>query len=179
MSAAALDAEDVVASLYREHGTGLLGFVTRLTGGDRQLAEDVVQETLFRAWRSAVKVDASVPPVRAWLYTVARRLVVDEHRRRAARPREVGDAALEFVTRADGVEDRLRSLVIAEALASLSEPHRLVLAEIYFRGNTAKRAAEVLGLPIGTVKSRSSYALRALRLALEERGVTATGRTPS
>jgi len=150
----------------------LLSFATRLTSGDHQWAEDVVQETLLRAWRSAITVDESQPPVRSWLFTVARRIVLDGYRRRSARPKEVGDGALELMPEDDQVENMLSALAVSDALASVSEAHRAVLQELYFKGSTAETAAAVLGVPVGTVKSRSYYALRALRLALEERGLT-------
>jgi RNA polymerase sigma-70 factor (ECF subfamily) len=177
MSTGTVDAEGLITVLYREHGPALLSFATRLTSGDHQWAEDVVQETLLRAWRSAVKVDESQPPVRSWLFTVARRIVLDGYRRRSARPKEVGDGVLGLLPASDDVEAILSSLAVSDALASLSEPHRSVLREIYFRGSTAETAAAALGVPVGTVKSRSYYALKALRLALEERGLTeAVGR---
>jgi RNA polymerase sigma-70 factor (ECF subfamily) len=172
MSAGTMDAEDLITCLYRHHHSALLNFATRLTSGDHQWAEDVAQETLLRAWRTAVKVDTSLPPVRSWLFTVARRVVVDEYRRRAARPAEVGDAALEHVSGADQIDGRLSSIVIADAIAALSEQHQVVLRELYFRGNTAESVAAYLAIPVGTVKSRSYYALKALKLVLEERGVT-------
>ena len=119
-----------------------------------------------------MSVDDSQPPVRSWLFTVARRMVLDGYRRRSARPREVGDGVLAFLPGADQLENTLSSLAVADALASLSDSHREVLQELYFRGSTAEKAAAVIGVPVGTVKSRSYYALKALRLALEERGLT-------
>lgn len=165
-------AERLITYLYHEHGRALLAYCTRLTSGDHQWAEDVVQETLLRAWRSAVSVDESQPPVRAWLFTVAKRIVLDGYRRRSARPKEVGDAMLAILPGTDEFDDLLSGLAVSDALAALSEPHRAVLRELYFRGVTAEQAAERLGVPVGTVKSRSYYALRALRLALQERGLT-------
>ncbi len=173
MSVGTLSAEGLVTFLYRQHGHALLSFTRRLTSGDHQWAEDVVQETLLRAWRSAVKVDDSQPPVRSWLFTVARRIVLDGYRRKSARPAEVGDAVLEWLPGSDDVDELLSSLAVSDALASLSVSHRDVLREIYFRGATAEAAAVSLGVPVGTVKSRAHYALRALRVALEERGLTA------
>lgn len=165
--------ESVVRYLYEHHGAALLSFATRLTNGDRQWAEDVVQETLLRAWRSAPSIEDGQPSVRSWLFTVARRIVIDTHRSRASRPREIGDEVLELMPDGDQVDQMLSSLAVADALASLSPAHREVLYEIYFKGAKIDEAASTLGVLPGTVKSRTHYALKALRLALEERGLTA------
>jgi RNA polymerase sigma-70 factor (ECF subfamily) len=146
-----------------------LGYILRLTGGDRQHAEDVVQETLLRAWRHPEAL--SDRPVRPWLFTVARNLVVDAHRARQARPLEAGEASLAVLPAADDLDRALESWTVAEALADLSPQHRAVLIETYYRGLSVAEAASVLGVPPGTVKSRTYYALRALKLALEERGL--------
>lgn len=164
--------EQFVRALYADHAGPLLGYVLRLTGGDRQRAEDIVQETLLRAWRHPEVLSGR--PIRPWLFTVARNLVVDGHRARRARPREVGEAALANAPapaeRLD-VDRILESWAVADALATLRPEHRGVLLETYYRGRSVAEAAEVLGIPVGTVKSRTYYALRALRLALEERGM--------
>jgi RNA polymerase sigma-70 factor, ECF subfamily len=172
-SAASDDA--VLTALYRQYRGPLLLFVLRLTAGDRQQAEDVVQETMVRAWREARRLDLSQPSLMPWLATVARRIVIDEHRRKSARPREIGGA--EVVDRApaaaDETESLLRKLLVAEALQALSAAHREVLNETILRDRTVNEAAEVLGVPVGTVKSRVYYALKALRVVMAERGVSA------
>lgn len=155
-------------ALYAEHAGPLFGYALRLTG-DRQRAEDIVQETLLRAWRHPEALDGA--PVRPWLFTVARNLVVDAARARKARPPEVGDAALQAVAASDEIDRALQSWAVADAIGTLSLDHRAVLVETYFRGHTVAEAARRLGIPEGTVKSRTYYALRALRLALEERGL--------
>nr|WP_308206143.1 sigma-70 family RNA polymerase sigma factor [Actinoallomurus spadix] len=161
-----------MARLYEEYREPLLGFVIRLTGGDRQWAEDIVQETMIRAWRSLDQLDTEADSLMPWLATVARRIVIDERRRRGARPQEAGEGPLERLQTPDGMEDLLRGVVVSEALKALSPAHREVLTETVLRDRTVNEAAEALGIPVGTVKSRVYYALRALRVVLEERGVT-------
>jgi len=163
--------EGLLRALYDEHGGPLLGYVLRLTGGDRAQAEDVVQETLLRAWRHPEALAGR--PVRPWLFTVARNLVVDAHRARRARPQETGIDEQLMMTAAgsDDIDRALESWTVAEALADLSPQHRAVIVETYYRGRSVAEAAKALGIPPGTVKSRSYYALRALKLVLEERGL--------
>lgn len=173
-SSAATAGEEFVRTLYAEHAGPLFGYVLRLVAGDRQRAEDVVQETLLRAWRHPEALDPERGSVRPWLRTVAKNIVVDEERSRRARPREVGERALSAVASDDGLDRRMLAWEVVEALHELSADHRAALVETYFRGRSVAEAAEVLGVPPGTVKSRTYYALRALRLALAERGVDGT-----
>jgi RNA polymerase sigma-70 factor (ECF subfamily) len=164
--------EQVVRALFDEHGAALLGFATRLTGGDREHAEDVVQETLLRAWRHPEALVEQRGDVRPWLFTVARNVAIDAHRRRQSRVVEVGDAALALVPEPrDDIEHALEHWLVSDALASLSPPHREVLVETFLRDRSVAQAAATLAVPVGTVKSRTHYALQALRLALQERGV--------
>jgi RNA polymerase sigma-70 factor (ECF subfamily) len=159
--------------IYEQHAAPLLSYALRLTGGDRGRSEDIVQETLLRAWRHPEALDSERGPVRSWLFTVARNVAVDAHRARKARPQEVGDEALAVVPAVDEIEQALDSWLIADAMSALSADHRAVIIETYYRGRSVAEAAAALGVPSGTVKSRTFYALRALRLALQERGVTA------
>lgn len=158
-----------VRAVYAEHESALLAFVARLTG-DRARAEDVVQETLLRAWRQAGKLEADDRPLRPWLFTVAARIVIDEQRARRARPPEVRADVLAQLPASDELDRAMESWQVAEAFQALSVEHRAALVETYYLGRTVTEAAAVLGIPVGTVKSRVYYGLRALRLALEERG---------
>jgi RNA polymerase sigma-70 factor (ECF subfamily) len=173
LSGAASD-DLMVTELYRRYHGPLLLFVLRLTAGDRQQAEDVVQETMVRAWREARRLDLSERSLMPWLATVARRIVIDEHRRRRVRPPEIGGAEVVDTApaAADETESLLRKMLITEALQALSPAHREVLNETILRDRTVNDAAERLGIPVGTVKSRVYYALKALRVALAERGVS-------
>ncbi|MET9606803.1 sigma-70 family RNA polymerase sigma factor [Streptomyces sp. NPDC006512] len=170
--------EHTFARLHREHGKALLGFLLALTRGDRHRAEDLVQETLVRAWKHPEALESTDhASLRPWLYTVARRLAIDARRARLSRPAEVGPEALEQAPAADDrTEQAVAALDLREALRTLNPDHRAVLVQLYFRGASVREAAEALGVPAGTVKSRSHYALRALRARLP--GYDATAETP-
>jgi RNA polymerase sigma-70 factor (ECF subfamily) len=158
-------AEALIRSLYEEHGRSVLAYATRLTG-DRAAAEDVVQETLLRAWKHADRLVESEGSVRGWLLTVARNIVTDRARARAVRPTEVADAAHRPPVEKDHSESVVNTMVVLDALDRVSPEHREVLVELYYRGRSMAETAKELGVPPGTVKSRSHYALRALRAVM-------------
>ncbi|GLZ38686.1 sigma-70 family RNA polymerase sigma factor [Actinokineospora sp. NBRC 105648] len=160
--------EALVRSLYEEHGKALLAYAVRLTG-DRAAAEDVVQETLVRAWRHADALLDKEGSVRAWLFTVARNLIVDKVRAKAARPTEVAESPTTVPVSRDHSQRVVDSMSVLAAIEGLSEDHRRVLLEIYFRDRSVAEAAAELGIAPGTVKSRSHYALQALRVAMAGR----------
>jgi len=162
--------EDLIRFLYQEHGRSVLAYTIRLTN-DRAAAEDVLQETLLRAWKNADSLrDDSRGSVRGWLLTVARNIVTDRARARAARPQEVGEPVdIPAVTR-DHAEQVVNEMAVLGAMDKLSVEHREVLVEMYYRGRTVAEAAEALRIPPGTVKSRSYHALRALKGALASKG---------
>ena len=165
-----VDEADLLRALHDEHAGALCAYVMRLTGGDRGRAEDAVQETLLRAWRNPRVLDQSGGSPRAWLFTVARRIVIDEWRARSVRPEVVTADPPERAADGDLATRATDSVVITDALAQLSQEHRAVLLETYYRGSTVAQAAATLGLPAGTVKSRTHYALHALRAILSEKG---------
>jgi RNA polymerase sigma-70 factor (ECF subfamily) len=157
--------EELVRSLYAEHGRSLLAYATRLTG-DRGAAEDVVQETLVRAWKHADDLTEGKGSVRGWLLTVARNIVTDRARARAVRPAEVADVVDRPPVEVDHSESVVNTMVVLDALDRVSPEHREVLVQLYYRGRSVSEAAKELGVPPGTVKSRSYYALRALRAVM-------------
>lgn len=194
--------------LHDAHAGALWAYVLSLTA-DRGAAEDVVQETLLRAWRQGITDTGHerATSARAWLFTVARHLVIDDARS-ARRRREVltdvlppvpddsggtpglprarpgadggrhatgngvGGSIHGGAVEADNTEALFDQLVVTDALRTLSLDHRAVVVRAYYGRQTVGQMADELDLPPGTVKSRLHYALRALRLALQERGVT-------
>ena len=142
----------------------MLSYATALTR-DRAAAEDVVQEALVRAWRHPDSLVNGKGSVRGWLLTVVRNIVTDQVRARNARAIEVRDGPVEAAVADDHADRVVNSIVVVDALSRLSTEHREVLEQIYLLGSTVAEAAKALGIPPGTVKSRSHYALRALREA--------------
>src|ERR1041384_2561229 len=132
--------EAFVRALYAEHGGALLRYALHLTGGDRQRAEDLVQETIVRAWRHPEAL--ADRPARPGLFAVARTLAVDSYRARQARPPETGQAALELLPSDDDADRTLESWAVADALASLRPDHpRGILATHYRRRSGAQADA--------------------------------------
>ncbi|TLM83280.1 sigma-70 family RNA polymerase sigma factor [Pseudarthrobacter sp. NamE2] len=158
--------EDVVESIYREHGPALRRFVASASH-DPQMAEDVVQETVLRVWQHAPDINGSL---RSYLYRTARNIMIDNYRRAQRRPEslESGPDPAEVMER---VDDLLNRVLVEEALLRLSKEHRDVLVALHYRRFTVNETAVQLNIPSGTVKSRAYYAVRALRTILDEMGV--------
>jgi RNA polymerase sigma-70 factor (ECF subfamily) len=167
------DADAAFRCLYAEHGPALLRLAITLTGGDRGRAEDLVQETMLRAWTHRDDLDIRHRSPQPWLITVARHLAVDAHRARRSRPPEAElDENL-------AVDDRhLTSASVDEAglraaIATLPGAQRQALTEVYYRDRSAAETARILQIPVGTVRSRIFYGLRALRRTLDARDAVA------
>jgi RNA polymerase sigma-70 factor (ECF subfamily) len=164
--------QDTLAELWRMHGAFLLRALSRVTGGDQGRAEDVLQETLLRAWQNPDAIPLRIEQSRPWLLTVARRIAIDHIRRQAARAQEVPSEGLaDHSSIEDPYDDLLADLDLELAFAELSPQHREVLTELYLNGRSVAGTADVLGIPQGTVKSRNYYAIRAIRPVLERRGL--------
>jgi RNA polymerase sigma-70 factor, ECF subfamily len=133
-----------------------------LTNGDRQLAEDVVRETLLTAWRDVDQIDVAASSLRPWLVGIAQRMVEDIRRQDERKPRydEPPD-----VYGAD-LEPAAQRMLVLDGLRTLPGPDREILVEAYFKGRGVRDVADDLGLPPETVKWRLFFALRALQKVL-------------
>jgi RNA polymerase sigma-70 factor (ECF subfamily) len=157
-------------ALYDAHAKAVYRFLLRLTFGESQSAEDLTQETMLRAWRKIDDLNANIDALRPWLLTVARRVAIDAGRAKQARPTEVGAVDMAVLpANDDAIDQMLGAQTIRRALAQLTPEHRNVIIEVYYRGRPAAEAGEILGIPTGTVKSRTYHALRLLRAALGSR----------
>ena len=167
--------EHAVAAAYNAHGAELYRFVLRGLR-DPGTAEDVVQETFLRAWRNADKYDPALASLRVWLFAIARNTMLDHVRAAGVRPWQgalVDDEQVERAAPAvpDETDWLLAGWVVQEALQRLSYEHRAVLVETYLKDRPYAEVAAELGLPVGTVRSRVFYGLKALRVAMDELGV--------
>ncbi|WP_155055964.1 sigma-70 family RNA polymerase sigma factor [Streptomyces blattellae] len=149
------------------HRTRLLRYANRLTSGDLHRAEDIVQETMLRAWLNDLDRHDEDHRI-AWLLRVARNLAIDAHRRERTVP--VGALPDDMLHCPDGTRDLADTVadrqLVRRALARLSQEHREVLFHVHLRDRTRAEAARVIGVPQGTVKSRNHYALEAMRREL-------------
>ena len=143
-------------------------YVVGLLSHDVHLAEDIVQETLLRAWRHKNRLEWRERPIRQWLFRIARNLVIDAWRKDRAVP--VGIAVETFAERA-GPEDLTEAVtdrhLLLAALRRIPPAHQEILAQVYLFGRAGDDVAVVLGIPRGTVKSRTHHAVRSLRRALD------------
>jgi len=153
--------EVMVESLYAEHGPMIAAYVTRLLRGDRAKAEDVVQETLLRAWQNADQLEQNTISVRAWLVRVAHNVVVDGIRAAKSRPAEAPQT--DALPGRDSTETLLNSMTVTDAMRKLAPEHRAVLAHLYYLDRSVSETAQALEIPAGTVKSRAFYGLRRMR----------------
>ena len=168
--------EPGIRAAYAAHGAELYRFALRALGDDG-VAQDVVQETFLRAWKAADRYDSELSSLRVWLFAIARNVVIDHARRRATPSWPVVPADAAAVEAAlDPIPDEtdrvLATWLVEAALARLSDEHRHVLVETYLRGRSYEEVAVERGVPVGTLRSRTFYALKALRIVMDEMGVT-------
>ncbi len=163
---------------YNAHGAELYRFAHRQLG-DAGAAQDLVQETFLRAWRAADRYDPAIASLRTWLFGIVRNAVIDHVRRVAIRPWQ-GHPDVLPADRSPGAGDPdahafaesvLDGWMIEEALRRLSDDHRTAIVATHLAERPYAEVAAEQGVPVGTLRSRVFYGLRALRLALDEMGV--------
>lgn len=175
MITAGLESPEAVRAAYSLYGAELYRFVVRGLG-DRGAAEDVVQETFLRAWRAKHRFDPQIASLRVWLFAIARNAMIDHSRGARSRPWQQDlidpqSTTAAEVAESDQIERLVNSWAVQEALGRLTPEHRVALMETYVRDRPYADVAAELGIPIGTLRSRVFYGLKALRVGLDEIGV--------
>jgi RNA polymerase sigma-70 factor (ECF subfamily) len=163
-------------ALYDRYASRVLGISMKIVG-DQALAEDILQETFWRVWQSAVTYQSQLGPFTGWLFRIARNLSIDAYRRRNVRPQAIISASgsepiLEETPDPDtNVAEQAQSILmnrqVRNALASLPDAQRRVIEMAYFYGMTRQEIAEATGEALGTVHTRARLALQKLRGELE------------
>lgn len=163
-------------ALYDRHASAVLGILVKVIG-DSDLAEDVLQETFWRVWKSASSYDAQRGSFTGWLFRIARNLAIDTHRRTNVRPQAIGNT-----NEADVLADRtpdpgtdvpeqvqadFRNRQVRSALTALPRSQRQVIEMAYFYGMTRQEIAEATGEALGTIHTRARLGLQKLREELE------------
>ena len=167
--------EDDLAAAYRLYGPEVYRFALRGLG-DPGAAQDVTQETFVKAWRSADRYDPERASRRVWLFGIARNTMIDHARAAQVRPWQSNlvdpPRAQEMagVTPEEG-ERLLDAIVLEEGIRRLADHHREAIVETHLLDRPYDEVAAELGIPVGTLRSRVFYGLRALREAMDEMGV--------
>ena len=161
--------ESGLRDAFLSHGGELFGFARRSLNSTER-AEDAVQETFARAWRSRSRFDSSLGSLRTWLFAIERRVILDASSQQIKHQTLPLETANEPVSE-DHVEKAMLGWQMESAISRLDPEHRLVVVEMYFNGRSGREVAEFYAIPEGTVRSRAFYALRMLRLLLEEGGL--------
>lgn len=161
---------------YAAHGAEIYRFALRAVR-DQAGAQDVVQETFLRAWRARDRFDPQIASLRTWLFSIARNVVIDQSRHDDVRPwlSALADPeSMEQVspTSPDQWEPLLRRWLVEEALSRIGADHRQAVVETYLADRPYDVVAGELGIPVSTLRSRVFYGLKALRVAMDEMGVT-------
>lgn len=163
-------------ALYDRYAATILGLSLKVTG-DQAVAEDVLQETFWRVWKSASSYQFERGTFTSWLFRIARNLAIDAYRRRSVRPQAVyraedNDPILENIPDPDmNVAEQTQSVLknrqVRTALASLPQAQRQVIEMAYFHGMTRQEIAEATGEALGTIHTRARLALQKLRDELD------------
>jgi RNA polymerase sigma-70 factor (ECF subfamily) len=163
------EVEAALSTLYNRYSRTVFGVGLKLLG-DRSLAEEVVQEVFLKVWRASHTFDASRGSFSTWLYRVTRNTAFDLHRKRARRINPVSNGDSQMAATPDpspgpqeSVDDSWLSWQMSRALEGLSAAHRQVIELAYFRGLTQTEISRQTGIPLGTVKTRTSSAIKRLR----------------
>jgi RNA polymerase sigma-70 factor (ECF subfamily) len=165
-------AEAFVRRFADDHASSLLAWARRRFQDGRD-AEEVVSETLAKAWRNYQQFDPSRGSERAWVFGILKTTAVDQFRRSRRHLRAVRIEDSDPDPDDLPIDSLADSSLVRDALSSLSDHHRDVIVAAYFGGLSVAEMSSRFAIPDGTVKSRLYYGMRALRGALEERGVLA------
>jgi RNA polymerase sigma-70 factor, ECF subfamily len=157
--------ERALSELYDRYSRPVYATGVRLLS-DAHLAEELVQDVFTSVWQAAESFDPGRASFATWLYRITRNRAVDLDRRRRVRPQSAGDNWLQAIPDGPELETSLDGWDVARALSRIPEEHREVLTLAYFEGLSQREISRRTGVPLGTIKSRTTAALRRLHRSL-------------
>src|SRR5919107_2772358 len=157
--------DQALSGLYNRYSRPVYATGIRLLG-DAHLAEELVQDAFTNVWRRALSFDSSRASFATWLYRITRNGAVDLNRRRQVRPLSAGEEPLRNMSGGPEPEASVDGWDVARALSRIPEEHREVLTLAYFQGLSQREISRRTGIPLGTIKSRNTAALKRLHLSL-------------
>ena len=157
--------ERALSELYDRYSRPVYATGVRLLR-DAHLAEDLVQDAFINVWKGAGAFDPERARFPTWLYRITRNRAVDLVRRRQARPQSAGEDPLRTVSGGQEPEAGVDGWDVARALSRIPEEHREVLTLAYFEGLSQREISRRTGVPLGTIKSRTTAALKRLHRSL-------------
>ena len=162
--------EAALSTLYDRYSRTVYAVGLKILGGDRSLAEELVQDVFLKVWRSSGTFNPSRASFSTWLYRVTRSAAIDLHRKRAHKVHPIPDGESHVLAARDlsagpqeVVDESWLSWRVSRALEVLDAPHREVIELAYFGGLSQREISERTGAPLGTVKSRTASAFKSLR----------------
>lgn len=170
---------EAFAGIYDRHSRAAYSLVYRMTG-ERQAAEDLVQEVFFRVWRAARSYRAERGSVRTWILSIAHNRGIDYLRSNASRRRTQDKVELTAVTSqpSEAFGETWRNsqrTEVQQALQTLPPEQLKILELAYYSGYTHVEIAELLDLPLGTVKGRMRLGLKKMKSFFDARGMAVPG----
>lgn len=159
-----LQAQDrnAIGQLYDAYGGALFGVVLRIVQ-QRELAEQVLQDTFLKAWRNGASYDESKGRLFTWLLNIARNTAIDATRTAHFQKSRKTDSLEGLVHKPGGINIQPELIGLREIVARMDEKYRMLIDLIYFKGYTQEEVADETGIPLGTVKTRLRYAMNELR----------------
>lgn len=159
-----LQAQDstAIGNLYDAYGSALFGVVLRIVQ-QRELAEQVLQDTFVKAWRNGASYDASKGRLFTWLLNIARNTAIDATRTAHFQKSRKTDSLDSLVYSPGGESINPDQIGVRDVVSRLDEKYKSLIDLVYFKGYTQEEVAEETGIPLGTIKTRLRYAINELR----------------
>ncbi len=167
-----LQAQDrtAIGELYDAYGAALFGVVLRIVQ-QRELAEQVLQDTFVKAWRNGTSYDTSKGRLFTWLLNIARNTAIDTTRTAHFQKSRKTDSLDALVYSPGGESINPDQIGVREVVNRLDEKYKSLIDLVYFKGYTQEEVAEETGIPLGTIKTRLRFAINELRGIFVEKGL--------